>query len=247
MWPNILAHALPLEPGEGGHAPLVLALTTLGVLLATLGGILAGNLAQRRAPLLAAAAAAGALILLLHDLLKESATLGQGILANIPLILALLALFAAGLLLIPRLAETSRASLAWLWTAGILAHTLGEGLVLGSEAPHVELTGVAGIASFLIHKAIEAATIPLVAGTRVDQRDAWAMPGALALATLAAAAWGLTQATGNLPLLCFAAGAGATLYAILRLANRSPPTLRIAASALLGFLLVYAAGLLHET
>lgn len=247
MWPSVLAHAIPLEPGEGGHQNLVITLTTLGVLSATLIGLWIGNLAQRRLALPAAAFAAGALLLLAHDLLKESATLGQGILQNPLLVGTLLLAFAGGMLLLPTAKPRDATRIAWLWTIGIALHTAGEGLVLGSEANTADLTGVLGIASFLLHKLLEAATIPLVANAALANRTTIATSGTLAAVALASTIMGATRSSGNLTLILFAAGAGATLYAILLLANRAPMTLRHTAYALAGFLTIYAAGLLHET
>ncbi len=159
--------------------PEALALLAAGVLASALVGILAGDAALRRLPhSLLAAFAVGALLFLLFDLLKESAGLGQGILGDRTLQLALVASFALGALFAPLL---SGAALAWLWTAGIALHGAGEGWVLGSEGAAAEGARPAGAASFLLHKGIEAFTIPLLAGAAVRRPLALALALALAL------------------------------------------------------------------
>lgn len=226
---------------------LALALLALGVLASASVGIVAGLAAMRRIPRsLLAAFAAGALLFLLFDLMKESAGLGQGVVDGNALRLTLVACFAAGALVAPLLPA---APLAWMWTAGIALHGMGEGWVLGSEdAQSQEILRIPGALSFLLHKGIEAFTVPVLAGAFAARRGA-ALAAALALSALVAAlaagtpALPLPTAT---PLMLFAAGAGATTWATIRVAKLADVDARHVAALVAGALAVYAAGLLHE-
>lgn len=247
MWPNALAHVLPLRHDAGADAVLTLALLALGVLATTLVGLYVSNRAQhepRRVSMLAALSA-GALVLLLFDLLKESASLGQGLLQRPLLMTMLLAAYAAGLLLIPTLGKGEPIRVAWLWTLGIGLHGAAEGWIVGTEAGTSALAPT-GVASFLLHKAIEAFTIPLVAFVTLTRRDLAGLPLVLALLALAGGVGGWLVGSGQAPLFLFAAGAGAATHALLRLARVIPGDLRHALVVLAGLLLVFAAGLLHE-
>lgn len=248
MWRSALGHVLPISHGEGADATLTLALLAIGLVIALAAGLALANRleAMPRWRTLVAAASAGALVFLLFDLLKESASLGQGLVRNPLLMLALLAAFAAGALFIPLLDKPGNPRrVAWLWSLGISLHGAGEGWIIGTEATTAALSPT-GAASFLIHKGIEAFTIPLVAMVTLTRRDLLAMPVALTLLTIAAAAAGLALGGGIAPLFMFAAGAGAATHALVRLARAIPPDARHAAALVAGVLAVYAAGLLHE-
>ena len=247
MWPNALAHLVPLEHGEAAEPVIVILLLTLGVLVALAAGVLAGARLALRAPQAARAFAAGGLLFLFYDLLKESASLGQGLLSQPLLPLGLVASFSLGFMLLAlrRPGGEARVGLVWLWTLGLAAHSLGEGWTIGTEAATATLTGASGIASFLLHKGFEAFTIPLLAATTLNLRRSTGAVLVLTLATLLSAIAGWLVGPSLLPLLFFAAGAGALAHASLRL-GANVVGARVAAWALGGFLFVYAAGLLHE-
>lgn len=249
MWPpNVLAHVLPVEHGEGGDAALTLALLTTGVLASAFVGAWMGDALLRRIRLsLLAALSAGMLVFLAYDLLKETASLGQGLLANPVLLLGILASFAIGTMIIPTLGrEEGDRWLAWAWLAGISLHSLGEGYTLGTEATTANLGSVTGIASFLLHKGMEAFTIPILLGSAFGIRRSVVAAVMLAWVTLSGALMGLMLGATTLPLLFFAAGAGSVVIALVRLARKTEPDARHAAAVLLGILAVHAAGLLHE-
>src|SRR5439155_25380972 len=124
---------------------------------------------------------------------------------------------------------------------------MGEGWVLGSEdAAASELLRVPGALSFLLHKGIEAFTIPVLAGM-ISSRRALALAAALAgTALFAALGGGASLLPAATPLFLFAAGSGATCWATLRLAKLGEIDARHVAAMVLGALAVYGAGLLHE-
>lgn len=246
--PLSLAHVLPVEHGATGDATFTIALLTLGVLASAFLGARAGDAFLRRVRLsLLAALSAGMLVFLAYDLLKETASLGQGLLANPMLLLGILASFALGTMIIPTLGrEEGDRWLAWAWLAAISLHSLGEGYTLGTEATTAALGSATGIASFLLHKGMEAFTIPILLGSTFGARRATFAAVTLAWITLMGALLGVLLGATTLPLLFFAAGAGSVVIALVRLARKTEPDTRHAVAVLLGVLVVYAAGLLHE-
>lgn len=248
MWPSTLAHVLPVEHSEGGDAALTLGLLTTGVLLSAFFGALAGNLLTRRVRLsLLAALSAGMLLFLVYDLLKETASLGQGLLSNPLLLLGILAAFSLGTLILPVLGKDEGDSwVVWAWMIGISLHSLGEGYTLGTEATTANLGSITGISSFLLHKGMEAFTVPILFGAALGMKRTILLAIGLAWATLLGALVGLVFGATTLPLLFFAAGAGCVAIAIVRLSRGTLPDTRHALAVLAGVILVYAAGLLHE-
>ena len=248
MWPNALAHVLPVEHGEGGDAALTITLLTVGVLASALAGAVVGDLLSRRVKMsLLAALGAGILLFLVYDLLKETASLGQGLLSNPGLLIGIVASFAVGTMILPTLAREGRdVWLAWAWLLGIGLHSLGEGYTLGTEATTANLGSVTGIASFLLHKGMEAFTIPILLGAALGTKRAILAAVMLSWATLLGALMGLIIGPTILPLFFFAAGAGSVAIALVWLARKSEPDTRHALAFLMGVLVVYAAGLLHE-
>lgn len=247
MLPVSLGHMLPVAHGEGGDAALTLGLLTAGVLGAALAGTLLGSSASRRirASLLAALSA-GILLFLAYDLLKETASLGQGLLNNPPLLLGILASFSIGTMLLPTLGGKDGTRLMWAWVLGISLHSLGEGYTLGTEATTANLGSITGIASFLLHKTMEAFTIPILVGRRLAWKETILAAVALTTATLAGGLLGVALGATVLPVLFFAAGAGAVTIALVRHARGTEPDTRHALAVLVGVLAVFAAGLLHE-
>lgn len=249
MWPDALLHALPVAHGEESEPAITLALLAASVLASVLAGLWLARAAQAsRYATLATAFAAGALLFLFFDLLKEAAGLGQGLVARPVLQLGLVASFAAGALAIPLASRSGIDSkrVAAAWAVGIATHGAGEGWIVGTEASNVEIAAPAQAASFLLHKIAEGFTIPLVAGAVVAGRAAWAYAVALAALALGAGVAGFALGPGLAPLALFAAGAGASAYAILRLGSRAPLDWRHAGAVALGVAFVYAAGVLHE-
>lgn len=249
MWPDALAHAVPFQHTASADPAIVVTLTALGVAASILAGILltrALTTADMRS--FAGAAAFGALLFLFFDLVKETASLGQGLVQKPLYQAALLASFAFGLLLIPALSRGGDKSphVFWLWALGIGAHGAGEAWIVGTEALTADITAPFQAASFLVHKVVEGFTIPLVAGIVATRQRSIGASALLALIALAAAAAGYVLGPGRAPLFLFAIGAGAASYALLRLATRFPHDTRHAAAAAIGLILVYVAGLLHE-
>lgn len=248
MWPDVLAHVLPVQHGGGGDATLTIGLLTLGVLASAFVGAMAGDeLSRRLRRSLLAAWSAGMLLFLVYDLLKETASLGQGLLSDLPLMLGILASFAIGTLILPTLGKPeSGARVVWAWTLGIGFHSLGEGYTLGTEAASADLSGVAGISSFLLHKGMEVFTVPILLGAALGWKRGLLAALGLAWATLLGALAGLAYGATVWPLFFFAAGAGTVAIAIMRLARTTQPDTRHAVFTLAGVLVVFAAGLLHE-
>lgn len=205
----------------------------------------------RGAPATLAGLAAGAVLFLLFDLARESA-IGVGLLRPTTT-LAIVAVFSAGMLLpawLPRRLGRAPAGAAWpsfLWAAGIGAHGAGEGFVVGTEA-HTALFALPflGALSFVLHKAIEGATVRPLADRAPVRRELVAMTLAAALPSAAGALLGALLGPSLLGPLFFAAGAGAAAWAVMSLAQRGHGAPRFFAAALVGALAVWAAGLLHE-
>lgn len=249
MSPEVLLHLLPFAHGEASEPYVVLALVLAGVFASVLAGIYAARyvLQQDRWAHLAVGFSAGALLFLFFDLLKESASLGQGLVRSPLLMAGLLLAFALGALFIPALGRDPGAGrLAWLWALGIAAHGAGEGWIIGTEAASAELAPL-GMASFLLHKGLEGFTIPVMAAWALPRRTRWGAAGAIAGVAALAGLAGLFVGSSQAPLLFFAAGAGAAGFVVLRLgALTGRPGLGQAAAMVLGLVAVYAAGVLHE-
>lgn len=223
---------------------MTLGLLTIGVAFSIGVGIVLGNSVRSRS--WAIALACGALVFLLLDLFKETASLGQGILDR-GLQVGLVLSFALGVVALGAFAKTgNRTLLAWAWAIGIAAHGAGEAWLVGSEALTADITAPTQAASFIIHKIIEGATIPLVAGIALRRAEGAAVTGALAGLALIFGYLGYVVGPGEAPGLFFAAGAGATTFAILVLAKRVPLDAKHAAAVAAGVTLVFLAGLLHE-
>lgn len=248
MWPDVLLHLLPVAHSAAADPYLVLGLVFLGVLLAAIAGFLGAHQVLRRGTIAALAVgfSAGALLFLFFDLVKEAASLGQGLVAAPLLQLGLVAAFALGALALAWLGRgAAPLRLAWLWTLGIMAHGAGEGWIIGTEAASAEVAPL-GMLSFLLHKGIEAFTVPVVAGLVLRTGQAAAMGVAIAAATLVAGLAGFLVGSGPAPLFLFAAGAGAAAFALLRLGSLARPTPLQTTAMVLGVVAVYGAGLLHE-
>lgn len=249
MWHSVVAHVLPVQHAEGADAFLTITLLTGGVLATVLLGLFLGRRAQRstRRRHLAVAYVAGILLYLLFDLLKESASLGQGLLRNPALILQLLLAFIAGTFLLGASGTTSAPTrIVWAWSAGIGLHGAAEGWIIGTEAT-VAVLSPTGTASFLLHKALEGLTIPLVANHAPSRNQLLGASLIITGAALTGAIAGLLVGPSTLPLVFFAGGAGATALAILHAAQRAAPTNRVTLHGLvLGVLTMFAAGVLHE-
>lgn len=225
-------------------AAVTLGLLTIGVGFSVAVGILLGNRVRSRS--WAIALGAGALVFLLLDLFKETASLGQGILDR-GLQIALVLAFALGVILLAAFGKPGNATrLAWAWAIGIAAHGAGEAWLVGSEALTADITAPTQAASFVLHKIIEGATIPLVAGISLRRAEGAAITGVLAALALAFGWLGWVMGPGNEASLFFAAGAGATVFAIIVLAKRIPLDAKHAAAVAAGAIVVYLAGLLHE-
>lgn len=250
MSPDALAHGLPFRHGAEAEPWIAIGLVFAGVFAVVVTGLWLSRLAQASVAneLLAAAFAAGALLFLFFDLLKESAGLGQGLIRNPLLQLLLVAAFAVGALAIALIHERRRDPLvlAWLWLLGISAHGAGEGWIVGTEAATADITAPLQATSFLLHKAAEAFTIPLVAGVTLSNRTILAMAATMAVIALISSVGGLLLSAAIAPMVFFAVGAGAAGFAILRLGARFELTFQHMSAAVLGVFFVYVAGVLHE-
>lgn len=242
---GVLLHGL--LPSRGDFS---IALLGVGVFAAVFVGALVAESVRTMgwaAPLLPPFVA-GALVFLLHDLLKESASLGQGLVSNPLLQAGLLASFTLGVLFLPYLGGglEQPAGLAWLWSLGIAAHGAGEGWIVGTEVGAPELLAPLGTASFLLHKGIEGATIPVVAGAALRPTPTAMMAFTIAAVAVVAAAGGHAFPHGQPALFLFAVGAGALTFAVVRTSSMFVITTRSGLALVVGLAAVYGAGLLHE-
>lgn len=271
MWPEIILHAIPIRHGAASDPYIVLGLTTLGVLGALAAGMLLGARIMREPSSsvrsTATAILAGAILFLLYDLLKQTASLGQGLTGS-PLYQAtLLAAFVAGAAALPLATKTALdtsarsassiptpllrndvggTALLWAWAVGIGMHGAGEAWIVGTEALTADITAPFQATSFLVHKLVEGATIPVVAALAASRRMTLAASALLALLALAAGAAGYAWGGGRTPVVLFALGAGAATSALLMLARRIPWDVKHVLLVGAGVALIYLAGLLHE-
>lgn len=251
MWPDVLLHAIPVRHSAQSDPYLVMGLLTVGVVATILAGILIGTRlvrADTRTHRAASALLAGALLFLLYDLLKQTASLGQGLTSR-PLYQALLVLaFVGALVLLPAAAHgrTSGRTILWVWALGIGMHGAGEAWIVGTEALTADITAPPQAMSFLLHKTIEGASIPLVATLAPTRRTTLAVAAAIGLLALLAGAGGFILGAGRAPVVLFAVGAGAATSALLLLARKTPWDARHASLVGAGVATVYLAGLLHE-
>lgn len=251
MWPDVLAHGLPLGPGghlDPGEVLLFVGLGTAGA--AAVGLAAAMALVRRPGGLVAGGAlSVGALLFLFFDLVKEASSLGQGLIAQPWIPLVLVACFAAGFLLIPLGAHRGRAPshVAWAWIVGIGLHTVAEGWIIGSEAASADLLSEPlGTTSYLLHKMIEAWTVVFVAQRSFGRTDAAATVVLLAGLAFFGAAVGHRFGPSLVPSLLFAGGAGAVGAVAQRLSVSVGHGWKVSILVLLGLIAVFAAGLLHE-
>ena len=255
MWPDAaraLAHALPIEHGRDSEPVITIALLVAGVFAALLAGLLLARRAMQadaRAQHAAAALALGALLFLFFDLLKETASLGQGVVTRPLYQGGLLLAFAAGLVGLAWWGGAGGVAgprLAWAWAIGIAAHGMGEGWIVGTEAYSTAFAEPTQAASFLLHKLIEGFSILLVANTRLSTRATLAMAAVVSALALVGALAGFALGAGTAPAVLFAGGAGATALAIMLLSRRVPPNVATAAWVAAGVVVIYAAGVLHQ-
>ncbi len=236
----ILAHGL------GGHAgePLS-AVAALGLAVAAalpplaLGLWLARSMAARAVDPLVRGMAGGALLFLFLDLALLSANLGMG-LGNVPLQLALVAMFGLGLLGPARWAEQAP---AWGWAVGVGLHTLGEGLVMGYNLSHglESALRVLPLLSFVLHKVAEGWTMGLLMRPQ-DRLLPLALAAGLPIAI--GALLGTWKAPGLVGNFIYAAGTGALAWALTHFL--APGGRRHATGMVLGLVVLYLVGWLHE-
>lgn len=251
MWSNVLLHAIPIQHSAQSDPYLVMGLLTLGVVVTIFAGIVIGAWFVRadvRTHRAASALFAGALLFLLYDLLKQTASLGQGLTSR-PLYQALLILaFAGALVVLPAAARghTSGRVVLWVWALGIGMHGAGEAWIVGTEALTADLTAPPQVISFLLHKTIEGVSIPLVATLAPARRITLAVAAALGGLVLIAGVGGFVLGAGRAPVVLFALGAGAATSGLLLLARKTPWDARHASLVGAGVAAVYITGLLHE-
>lgn len=251
---------MPLHLGAGGAAAASVewsdaALAALVLLVASGVPFAAGLWAAGRwrgSPTVVAGLASGVVFLLSVDLFKESGV-GAGLLRPSTTAL-LLAAFGVGVALPALLARrVGRAPPggagvpAFLWALGVGAHGVGEGYVVGTEA-HTALFALPffGALSFLLHKILEGASVRPLQDAPPSRRGLLALTAAAAVPAACGALLGAALGPTRFANVAFALGAGAGLWALLAIARRGDGSPRFYVAALVGAVLVYGAGLLHE-
>lgn len=244
------AHAIPIQHGRDADPAITLGLLAVGVFVAVGGGMLLADRALARPASRAAATALawGALAFLLFDLLKETASLGQGVIARPGYQAMLVAAFAAGLVGTAAAARgIAGARVAWAFAlVGVGAHGMGEAWIVGTEAYSSAITAPLQATSFLLHKLIEGFAIVALASAALGRANALRAGALVALLALLGGMAGFAMGPGTAPVVLFAVGAGGTAFALMLLARRVTPDIAGAAWAALGVAVVYAAGLLHQ-
>lgn len=246
MWVENLFHVLPVEHGAEAEAYVTIGLLGIGIFVSIGAGILvAGRVRRTNLAPHAPAFVVGALLFLFFDLMKEAASLGQPIVREPLTLVSLLAAFAVGVMFIPVLVENGKPLPAWAWATAIALHTAGEGWIVGTEATSTTIP-VLGTLSFLLHKTLEGFTIPIVVGVTLGTNAVGRLSLLVAGVGVVTALLGQFSGPGFVPLLFFAAGAGALAYGATFLVPRPIASRASAVALFAGILAVYLAGILHE-
>ncbi len=214
-----------------------------------LWGRLRASLARRFLPALSV----GVLFWSLYDLLQETAGLGIGVTNPMTQILSLSLLGSA--LLASAYASTALPSrrvpyfLAYAWAVGLAFHSWGEGIVIGHDFSTGEsILDFNQVTSFVLHKFGEGTTLFAILAWAKRRSIDLASTGLIAGAPLGVGALlGYSGVQGGLVVYLFSLATGSTIYILSFLISRLE--IRSVGNTifiLLGLLLMYGAGLLHQ-
>jgi zinc transporter ZupT len=202
--------------------------------------------------------ALGFMMIFFTDLIDDSGGLGESLgLTMSPTQITLAALFVLGfgVFMMSSLKGTaSPSSIAYFVAAAIGLHALGEGIVVGSnfvgQMQIEELSTVIQGLSFALHKLLEGFTISIFFPSNPRLRNVLiaALLGGIPL--LIGIPLGILAYPFILANFLFAAGAGAAVFVILKIAlliGQNRPDITTILGFLVGFLIVYVAALIHFT
>jgi zinc transporter ZupT len=202
--------------------------------------------------------ALGFMMIFFTDLIDDSGGLGESLgLSFTSTQIILISLFMLGFgvfIMSSSVRRSSSASSVYVVAAAIGLHALGEGIVIGSnfvgQIQIEELSTIFQGLSFALHKFLEGFTISLFFTSRPSIRKALTAVLLAGVPLLVGIPLGIFAYPAILANYLFAAGAGAAVFVILRIANlieRNKPGFMAVLGFLVGFLLVYIATLVHFT
>jgi len=243
---------MPIPAAFGLPTILLLGLAS-GLIPIYLSYSLWDRVGAARAKRFLPALAVGVLFWSLYDLLQETAGLGIGTASSwtqaISLSLLALGVVASGYASAFGTRQRLPYILAYVWSLGLAFHSAGEGIVMGHDFGTGEsILDFAQGASFVLHKFAEGTTVfAILALARFRPVDL-AATGLIAGGPVAlGAATGFLGAPGGLAVFMFSLAAGSTIYVISFLVSRfDVRSIRHVLVMVLGLLLMYGAGLLHQ-
>jgi len=202
--------------------------------------------------------ALGFMVIFFNDLIDDSGGLGESLgLALSPTQVSLAALFVLGFAVFIMLSPKGKTGSAWaayLVAAAIGLHAMGEGIVIGSnfvgQMEIGELSTVFQGLSFALHKFLEGFTLSIFLPSKVGTRTILMSVLLAGVPLLIGIPLGILAYPAILANFLFAAGAGASVFVILKIAwmiGESKPDLKTALGFLVGFVVVYLASLIHFT
>ena len=206
-----------------------------------------------------AGAALGFMVVFLNDLIDDSGGLGESLgLSFSPIQVALPALFVLGFGLLMMLSITARdsspSSIVYLIAGAIGLHALAEGIVIGSnfvgQLEIEELSTIYQGLSFALHKFLEGFTMSIFLIPKAKPKMLLASVLLAGIPLLVGIPLGMFAYPAIIANLLFAAGAGAAVFIILKIAEeitKSKPSTITLIGFFVGFVVVYFATLIHFT
>jgi zinc transporter ZupT len=203
--------------------------------------------------------ALGFMMVFFNDLVDDSGGLGESLGLTLgPTQISLAGLFVLGFAVFFMMPSMKRravsAWVAYLVAAAIGLHAMGEGIVIGSnfvgQLEIEELSTVFQGLSFALHKFLEGFTLSIFFPPKIGARTILISTTLAGVPLLIGIPLGILAYPAILANFLFAAGAGAAVFVIVKIAlmiGENKPDMSTVLGFLLGFVLVYVAALVHFT
>ena len=202
--------------------------------------------------------ALGFMVVFFNDLIDDSGGLGESLgLSFSPTQVALAALFVLGFGVFTMLSvrrPRSLHSIVYLIAAAIGLHAFGEGIIIGSNfVGQLEIEALSTIfqgLSFALHKFLEGFKISIFFAPKFKSKMLLYSVMLAGFPLLLGIPLGIIAYPAIVANLLFAAGAGAAVFIIMRIAfmiGESKPNMTTVVGFLIGFVIVYLAALIHFT